>query len=53
MINKKSREEIKIMRHAGYIVALVHQEMKRAVTPGISTLELDKIAYDTIKKNKR
>ena len=52
MINKKSREEIKIMRHAGYIVALVHQEMKRAVAPGISTLELDKIAYDTIKKNK-
>ena len=51
-MNKKSREEIKIMRHAGYIVALVHQEMKKAVTPGISTLELDKIAYDTIKKNK-
>ena len=52
MINKKSREEIKIMRHAGYIVALVHEEMKKVVTPGISTLELDKIAFDIIKKNK-
>lgn len=52
MINRKSREEIKIMRHAGSIVALVHQEMKKAVAPGISTLELDKIAFDIIKKNK-
>lgn len=52
MINKKSREEIKLMRHAGNIVALVHQEMARVIEPGISTLELDKIAYDIIKKNK-
>ena len=52
MIHKKSREEIKLMRHAGNIVALVHQEMKKVIEPGISTLELDKIAYDIIKKNK-
>ncbi len=52
MINRKSREEIKIMRHAGSIVALVHQEMAKVIEPGISTLELDKIAYDIIKKNK-
>jgi len=52
MIHKKSREEIKIMRHAGHIVALVHQEMKKVIEAGISTLELDKIAYDIIKKNK-
>ena len=52
MINKKSREEIKLMRQAGNIVALVHQEMAKIIEPGISTLELDKIAYDIIKKNK-
>ena len=52
MINKKSREEIKLMRQAGHIVALVHQEMARVIEAGISTLELDKIAYDIIKKNK-
>lgn len=52
MINKKSREEIKLMRLAGNIVALVHQEMAKVIEPGISTLELDKIAYDIIKKNK-
>lgn len=51
-MHKKSREEIKIMRHAGSIVALVHQEMKKVIEPGISTWELDKIAYDIIKKNK-
>ena len=52
MINKKSREEIKLMKMAGNIVALVHQEMAKTISPGISTLELDKIAYDIIKKNK-
>lgn len=52
MINRKSREEIKLMRHAGHIVALVHQEMAKVIEAGISTLELDKIAYDIIKKNK-
>ena len=51
-MNKKSREEIKIMRHAGSIVALVHKEMARVIEPGISTYELDKIAYDIIKSNK-
>lgn len=52
MINKKSREEIKLMRMAGNVVALVHKEMASVIEPGISTLELDKIAYDIIKKNK-
>ncbi len=51
-MHKKSREEIKLMCMAGNIVALVHQEMKKVIEPGISTLELDKIAYDIIKKNK-
>lgn len=52
MIHKKSREEIKLMRIAGSIVALVHEEMAKVIEPGISTLELDNIAYDIIKKNK-
>ena len=52
MINKKSRDEIKRMRHAGHIVALVHQEMKKVVEPGISTKELDNIAMKIIKENR-
>ena len=52
MITRKSREELKLMRHAGSIVALVHQEMKKAVCEGISTYELDMIAQTIIKENK-
>ena len=51
-MNRKSREEIKLMCHAGYIVALVHQEMKKVIEPGISTLELDSIANKIIRENK-
>lgn len=50
MINRKSRDEIKRMRHAGHIVALVHQEMTKVIEPGISTKELDDIAFRIIKR---
>ena len=51
-VNKKSREEIKLMKIAGSIVAKVHRAMKENIREGISTLELDKIAYEVIKDNK-
>lgn len=51
-VHKKSREELKLMREAGNIVALVHQEMKRIIEPGISTMELDDAAMRIIKANK-
>lgn len=49
MIHRKSRDEIKRMRHAGHIVALVHKKMKEVIEPGISTKELDDIAMKVIK----
>lgn len=52
MIKRKSRQQIKLQREAGRIVALVHAAMKEAVKPGVSTAELDQIAYDIIKSNK-
>ena len=52
MITRKSRDEIKRMRHAGHIVALVHKKMKEVIEPGISTKELDSIAMQIIKENK-
>lgn len=52
MIHRKSRDEIKRMRHAGHIVALVHQKMKEVIEPGISTKELDDIAHNIIKKER-
>lgn len=52
MISRKSREEIKLMKYAGNVVALVHQEMAKAVAPGVSTLELDEIAHKIIKEHR-
>lgn len=52
MITRKSKEEIKRMMHAGHIVALVHQEMKRIIEPGINTKYLDDVAFNIIKQNK-
>lgn len=43
----KNDEELALMREAGRIVALAQAAMKEAARPGISTIELDKIA-DTV-----
>lgn len=51
MITIKSKREIDLMREAGRIVALAHAEVKKNIRPGISTLELDRIAEDVIRKN--
>lgn len=48
MINYKSKREIEIMRQAGLILAETRLELERHLKPGISTLELDKIAHDFI-----
>lgn len=50
MIVIKSKQQIELMREASKIVAETHQILKEAVRPGISTLELDKIAEDNIRK---
>lgn len=52
MIIRKSKEEIKRMKQAGHIVALVHQEMKRIIEPGITTKYLDDVAFKIIKENR-
>lgn len=52
MVILKTEEEIKLLREAGRIVALTHEELKKHIKPGISTLELDLIAEKTIRKYK-
>lgn len=49
MITIKSDREIELMIEAGRITALAHRKVKEAIRPGISTLELDKIAEETIR----
>ena len=51
MIVIKSNREIELMREAGRIVALAHRKVAEAIAPGVSTLELDKIAEKTIRDN--
>lgn len=47
-ITLKSNEDIVLMREAGLITAAALKAVKDAITPGISTLELDAIAEATI-----
>ncbi|MFV0499347.1 MAG: type I methionyl aminopeptidase [Bacilli bacterium] len=48
MIVIKSNREIELMRRAGEIVYETHQQLKKRICVGITTRELDKIAYDYI-----
>ena len=50
MITIKSRTEIEKMRKAGKITGDALREIEKYIKPGVSTLELDKIAFDFIKK---
>ena len=49
MIICKTPRELDIMREAGRIVALTHQELKKHIQPGITTGELDEIADEFIR----
>ena len=48
MVVLKTTREIKIMREAGRISARALQLIGKSIEPGITTAELDKIAYDYI-----
>ncbi len=51
MVTIKSKREIELMREACRVAALAQKEIEKAIKPGISTYELDKIAEDTIRAN--
>lgn len=45
----KTTEELEIMRQAGRIVAIAHEEMRRAIEPGVTTKQLDTIALTVLR----
>ena len=45
----KSDEEIELMREAGRILALVHQNLGKEIRPGMSTLEIDRLGEEMIR----
>ncbi|MFY0544877.1 type I methionyl aminopeptidase, partial [Brevibacillus sp. H7] len=49
MIILKSKTEIEIMREAGRIVALTHQELAKVIKPGVTTKQLDELAETFIR----
>ncbi len=51
MIEIKSKREIELMRESCRIVALAHKAIEENIRPGITALELDKIAEDVMVKN--
>lgn len=51
MIICKTPRELEIMREAGRIVALTHQELKKHIVPGVTTKQLDDIAEKFIRKH--
>lgn len=52
MLQIKSRSEIELMKRACEIVAAAHELIKEAIKPGITTLELDRIAADYLRRQK-
>ena len=48
MITIKTPEQIELLRKAGKIVGDTHNYLKQFIKPGITTKELDKLAYDYI-----
>lgn len=50
MIILRSKTEIEYLREAGRIVAYAHKILKDNIKPGITTLELDKLAEDAIRE---
>ena len=51
MVTIKSKNEIEKMREAGRVANLAQKAIERAIKPGISTYELDKIAEETMIEN--
>lgn len=45
----KSQKEIELMREAGRILALTHEELRKVIKPGISTYEIDRIGEEVIR----
>lgn len=50
MIEIKTKEELKKMRKAGKIVAVVLAELEKYIKPGITTAKLDEIAENLVRK---
>ena len=49
MIYLKSPAEIEMMKRAGQIVAIAHEEVRKAIKPGVTTKALDRLCEEVIR----
>lgn len=48
-VTVKTEEELGLMREAGRILALVHQNLRKEIKPGISTWDVDRLGEEMIR----
>ena len=48
-ISIKNPEEIELMKEAGRILAITHEVLKKAIKPGITTYDIDKLGEEVIR----
>lgn len=48
-ITRKTQSEIELMKEAGRILAITHDELAKAVKPGMNTKEIDRIGEEVIR----
>jgi methionyl aminopeptidase len=48
MVIRKSKRELASMREAGRIVGVTHARLREAIRPGVTTAELDALAYEVV-----
>jgi len=51
MISIKTKSEIERMKKSGYVLAAVFEKLKDLIKPGITTIELDRIVEEHIRKH--
>ena len=52
-ITIKSSREIELMTEAGRILEIVHNELAKALHPGMSTLDIDKLGEEDVYKRQK
>ena len=50
MVTIKSKREIELMRNACKVVAILYDELEKKIKPGMTTLEVDRIAEEIIRR---
>ena len=48
-VRAKTQEEIELMKEAGRILAITHEELRKALKPGMTTLDIDRLGEQIIR----